>query len=392
MNVNNENQESDIRTEFNEILNELYKDSSFHLPFKSEENLSYMNSLDKRIEKYHASIKALKTNGIITNFLKENLDVIWNIKVLIKKCLSVYLLGRYGESYDILEDLLNEPILIEYIRYLKMDMTDYTQIDNQKNALFRIRDTEDDIENCNQIFHLPFNMSHKVKMQRYSIAGVPCLYLGESLLACWYELGKPSTDDLYISRFNIKGTDKVEVIDFAYSIENLMSFNTIDDFYFGDDVDENVLKAYLLLYPLNIACSYTCKYQIADFNAEYIIPNMFLQWIRTNKSKVDGIRYLSTKALHFKKSKLGFNYVFPTSSTHYKEVGYCDSLCKKFQLTKPVPWNVLKMFREGAVVLNDISNKYEKDIYKTIIENYTSTEFSMLEQRLKNTPLNDIFA
>jgi hypothetical protein len=36
-----------------------------------------------------------------------------------------------------------------------------------------------------QIFHVPFEKRRLVQNQRYSIAGLPCLYFGSSLWICW---------------------------------------------------------------------------------------------------------------------------------------------------------------------------------------------------------------
>ena len=41
------------------------------------------------------------------------------------------------------------------------------------------------------LFHVPFEEREKLASQRYSIPGVPCLYLGSSAYVCWEELGRP---------------------------------------------------------------------------------------------------------------------------------------------------------------------------------------------------------
>ena len=42
-----------------------------------------------------------------------------------------------------------------------------------------------------EMFHIPFNKRYLVGNQRFSISGLPCLYLGGSPYVCWEELGRP---------------------------------------------------------------------------------------------------------------------------------------------------------------------------------------------------------
>ena len=56
--------------------------------------------------------------------------------------------------------------------------------------LYRIRSdrSEFKIPDRGDIFHVPFEKRRLVGNQRYSIAGLPCLYLRSSLWICWEEL------------------------------------------------------------------------------------------------------------------------------------------------------------------------------------------------------------
>ena len=42
-----------------------------------------------------------------------------------------------------------------------------------------------------EMFHIPYELRHKVTNQRYSVSGLPCLYLGSSTYLCWEELERP---------------------------------------------------------------------------------------------------------------------------------------------------------------------------------------------------------
>ena len=105
----------------------------------------------------------------------------------------------------------------------------------------------------------------------------------------------------------------------------------------------NVRSAYLLWYPLIAACSFIRTNKNDPFAAEYIIPQLLMQWVRSeinSKEHEDidnltGIRYFSCASV--RASDMGFNYVFPTSGQQKSsDLPYCSVLTRAFCLTKPV--------------------------------------------------------
>lgn len=98
-----------------------------------------------------------------------------------------------------------------------------------------------------------------------------------------------------------------------------------------------VMSPYLYWYPLIAACSYIRVNKQDPFAAEYIIPQLLMQWIRneSDSEKLIGIRYFSCASE--RASELGFNYVFPVSGEkdlHYNK--YCKVLADAFKLTTPL--------------------------------------------------------
>ena len=41
-----------------------------------------------------------------------------------------------------------------------------------------------------EMFHIPYEKRNLVGNQRFSLSGLPCLYLGGSSYICWEELGR----------------------------------------------------------------------------------------------------------------------------------------------------------------------------------------------------------
>jgi hypothetical protein len=59
------------------------------------------------------------------------------------------------------------------------------------------------------LFHNPFENRHAVATSRYSIPGLPALYLGDSVYVCWEEFNQPPLRDLYFSQFRLNRDLKV---------------------------------------------------------------------------------------------------------------------------------------------------------------------------------------
>ena len=75
-----------------------------------------------------------------------------------------------------------------------------------------------------------------------------------------------------------------------------------------------------------------------DYSAEYIIPQLFIQWARSeDEEAVVGIKYFSCSSIQA--STLGNNYVFATTGTPYHarnpKADYCVRLSHRFKLTEP---------------------------------------------------------
>ena len=128
---------------------------------------------------------------------------------------------------------------------------------------------------------------------------------------------------------------------------NIEHYNERHERRINNSLLENasVRAAYLLWYPLIAACSYISVSKKDPFAAEYIIPQLLMQWVRCEigsqpgiedeYSQLIGIRYFSCASQ--KASETGFNYVFPTSGKQKSpDLPYCSVLAKSFYLSNPV--------------------------------------------------------
>jgi hypothetical protein len=294
----------------------------------------------------------------------------------IVKVIKLHISGQVEQAYNEFSKILNNNR--EHLENLTLSIND--------EVFYRVRYSEKEITEKKDIFHIPFNLRHLVDTMRYSIAGVPCLYFGNTIYDCWLEMGKPDLNKLYISKF--QNTEVVNILDFAITFHTLYKRPTIED-QNPKPYSEEKMKSFLMLYPLVLACSFKKQNENAKFNIEYIIPNMLLQWISNEKGHIDGIRYFSTKMKHERYDSIGINTVFPPKKDKDSMEGFCPKLKRIFKFTAPISWSMM-----NTLPLKEIYSQYNNNIGETekilqsvdevIDSHYKMTKFYQIENNIDN--------
>ncbi|MEQ0369619.1 hypothetical protein ABLV54_22935 [Klebsiella sp. JB_Kp042] len=313
---------------------------------------------------------------------------IYDVQDTISECLEHFLSGDIQAAYDLFDKTFSSKSKSEHLKNICINLN---EICNDDRPLYRVRKSDRFLEDRKELFHIPFTMRHLVSAQRYSVAGLPCLYLGTSLYICWQEMGKPDFDRLYISSFKSisSPTDKLIL---NFSSELLNSSISLKKDYILRVIPEEILISYLCLWPLIIACNYIKKQPDAAFNEEYIIPNILMQWIsKRERSPIIGIAYRSTKITSIKHSNLAINVVIPPKAT-YKQMTtnlYCPTLSKTFKLTKPISWQLLKTLdypikrdTEFDKAIDHIQNREIQNFHEDLVKFYPITDFRRLEKTI----------
>lgn len=281
---------------------------------------------------------------------------------LIQKTVDYYLNGFPSKAYlsftKVMRILMVQPLKI----YQKSVMEQFEGIgqhyDNRDNdlKLFRVVLVHDNKPyQRDRVFHTPYNLRSKVSTSRYSIAGYPSLYLGTSLDLCCEEIHmNPYNGFALASLFKLERTleftnTNIQVIELGVKPQDFIDNQESENYSYGRVISKDLLEsnhvrsAYLLWYPLIAASSYIRTNKNDPFAAEYIIPQLLMQWVRSEihtslddeYDQLIGIRYFSCASV--KASDMGFNYVFPTSGRQKNaELPYCAVLAKAFRLTEPV--------------------------------------------------------
>ena len=319
----------------------VFEQKRFHLPMRWD-GKDFLSTVDSLYTSYRRALRrAVGENCQLADVLCEG----------IRRSIECYFEGSPSRAFSEFDEVMNTLMgypLRTYQKSARGDSLGY--IDPLK--LFRVRNVQQNtLYRRTDIFHTPYNLRSKVATCRYSIAGYPSLYLGTSLALCGEESKAGSLTDFQIaSRFELvrdrnQNPTQINVIELAVKPQDFLPKNEDRDHIYENrsgrrfdelDLNKNDIRvAYLLWYPLIAACSFIRVSKADPFAAEYIIPQLLMQWVRHRfqQEELYGIRYFSCASV--KASEMGFNYVFPVSGKHYKKTQFCGVLAKSFRLTVP---------------------------------------------------------
>ncbi len=255
--------------------------------------------------------------------------------------------------------------------------------------MYRVRRDPTPNLNREDLFHIPFEDRHKVATQRYSIPGLPCLYLAGSLYTCWAEMGRPPFHELQAAAFWLAPHRRVSIINFS-SRPKLVSrlINSESGFEDNNEIRSEIIN-YIFLWPLMALCSIIVKHKNSPFKPEYIMPQMLLQWI-TKEKLFDGICYFSmhVPAICPAYPLANCNLIFP--ATKIRHAGRCERLRDLFRMTMPHGWQLLSAVRAGHDTHNHKIPAYPFEFIPGRKEFYSQTDFGVVESRLNKLAKDDI--
>lgn len=327
--------------------------ADFTMPIKLDYDKDYYLKLKERLNSYQNYIKNI--NDISENAIKNtednvkliiaSLEYYYNadiekaknkiIKLLEKYTSNDFIISELDKSYPFrgvapFSDLLDE-IKDGYIN-------DYEIMNTYQLSFFKSRIGGSNFEKKDML-HIPFCNRELVSTQRFSIPGVPCLYLGTTSYVCWLEMDKPQDSVFNVSSFKLPKHLKILNLVFDHELisnqaSNSMRFN-------GDKRYNNIkLLEYMIeLMPLVYATSFSIKNKERKFKSEYIVSQLIMQCL--SELNIDGIAYASKKV---KDSITAFpqciNLAIPMKTNkefnfNKERDNYAD-ICEEILLTDPV--------------------------------------------------------
>lgn len=351
-------------------LIEIISNDVFSIPIKKGK-VPVIKIIDRKFDIFIDLIKKLKNRDKFTGRIKNHISDIENLCKKLIHAQKKYLEGTPSKAYSAFSDGISN--IIEALLYFRIrERVKYPE----KMNLFRIRASNSKYLSQRDMFHIPFEKRGKIRNQRFSINGFPCLYLGSSIYVCWEELNRPDFENLVISKFKLLSY-KPNILDLTFSINEakrvITNFKKNDPFY--EWLLFNIIDK-IVLFPLIISCSIIDKESAAIFKEEYIIPQLLTEWVR-NGNKINAIEYYSSSLPDYNLNpSLYTNYVFPAK--RQKTKGHCSFLSSIFELTDPISWNFAKSLQANKN--SESSNsRFDFNILNRKLS-YINTQFGQIEE------------
>lgn len=224
------------------------------------------------------------------------------------------------------------------------------------------------------MFHIPFDKRGKMKTQRYSVPGHPCLYIGYSIYGSWEEMSRPTFENCMVSI--LVNTAEIKTLD--------LRIPTVDKW--NRDMTEC-----LLLYPLILSCMIQVKDSKDDFKPEYIIPQLIMEWLIVHnfherpERRIHGILYTSAH----KNEDFGYpiekleNIAMPTIDTLATK-GFCKKLSSIFRISKQT-YNEFERLKHGTQLAWE-PDPMATDPNPIRINNYRVSDFCIPESYVHDYP------
>lgn len=304
-------------------VSDFLKKDLLKLP-KKQNNSNFREFLFGLLDQFEADIQDISLDDVVFD-PKTDLTLVKNLIDGIKQSIDQYLNGYPARAYEVLKEALERNQIVHFIS--RGDLQPGT-------SFYRLR-THDQHYPLDQkeLFHIPFNKRGRVSTQRFSIPGFPCLYMSNAVYVAWEELGRKPIDEIHVARL--------------VNIETLKCLDLTTDVYTGKDTylsnkAEPDKWNYIKAWPLIAACSVKVFDKKDSFKPEYIIPQLLLQFIRSDESALSGIKFSST---HINQNEYEFNgefynYAIPVKSE--SDDGYCAYLRSVLEMTDVVPWDSIQ--------------------------------------------------
>lgn len=224
----------------------------------------------------------------------EIVDICKDYKAELISSIKLYYQGNIIESQLKINKLINEfsddnTIAISGVNdsIAFMDNSSNSNIGEVQFFRARLNDKVLDFS-AKEMLHIPFKMRQIVKSGRFSIPGLPCLYLGNSSYSCWIEMGRPADFQFNVSPVILDNTQKI--LNLTVSIRDLIEIQELEEVV-EDSILQERLVTMIKLLILNISTSYRISEQNRNFKSEYILAQMIM--LASKSRGLDGILYFS---------------------------------------------------------------------------------------------------
>jgi len=345
------------------------------LPKKRPNDEPFDSFLHRIFSEYVEAVNQLSDTGPISTAARNSRPIIEAVCKKLEKATEEYLRGFPHAAYKHVKSGIKK--LGTAFNQLQLG-SGYSGSMREFERLYRMRIGKLDRFSRADLFHVPFESRHKVTTKRYSISGLPSLYLGGSLWVCWEEMQRPDFHTIQLARFRY--SQPVTLLDFGFRPRVIALLRKTGSNLF----DDAWISGYLTCWPLLAACSVRVLHPGMPFVPEYIVPQLLLQYLR-NETELDGLRYFSTHVDQYEASPwAAMNYVFPVQEQAAS--GYCPKLRDKLVLSTPAAWSILEKSDIATIPMEAESWGVPVTDDQTVP--YFKTEFFNCERKLEGLPVS----
>ena len=297
----------------NWVMND-FINKEFYAPFVVDKDDDYYKALQK---KYKLFYEISETAGAD----KISLQIIKSYGKRICEAIRSYYGGNISTANRKIKNIVSDCIDHSYAVSPIINSEAFKGIKGTELQLFRGRLCTDSIKyTAKDMLHIPFSRRGYTKNNRFSISGLPCLYVGNSSYVCWLELEKPNEMDLIVSPILVK--DTVKILNLAVMNRD---FSKLHEFKAED------VHCWIKLLLLMIATSYRVNEKNRIFHSEYIVSQAIM--LACKELNVDGVAYYSNRTDDHIFASTAINVALLASYKYGQE--YSD-LCKEIKIGNPI--------------------------------------------------------
>ncbi|MGN1343008.1 MAG: hypothetical protein ACI4U3_00395 [Traorella sp.] len=341
-----------------------------HAPYVVEKDENYYDDLKS---KYCILYQLAEKAGAD----EESLKIINKYSKKVKESIRQYYDGKISSAHNKIKNLVKGCADNELAVNTITNSKAFPGKKETEIQFFRARLSEDvHAYKAKEMLHLPLSMRGKTGNYRFSIPGIPSLYLGNISYACWIELGCPPEYKLNVSPVVLDGTQKIfNLAVMTRSIEELHESN------------KSTVQCWLKLLILMIATSYTVKESNRIFKSEYIVSQSIM--LACKELGYDGVAYFSKRVSDEMFAYAAINLALFAPYRPYKKY---STICEHIKVDDSFNYSMYKQ-------LGDVNRKRTYDLRLTetgIITNigeyrkerqfeYAMTEFCAFDKFLFST-------
>lgn len=284
--------------------------TDLYAPYVVAKDADYYNDLRNKYSIIYDKAKNAGADSESLRIIEEYRDSICNAILL-------YYEGRITAANSKVNELVKHSIDNRFALSSMVNSDAFRGVKGTELQLFRGRICKGGITYAaKDMLHIPFSLRGITKNNRFSISGLPCIYIGNTSYVCWLELGCPIDGELAISP--IIADDNIKIF-------NLAVMNR--DFFCLSDLDDNAVHSWIKLLMLMMATSYRVTEENRFFHSEYIISQAIM--LACHELGIDGVAYYSDRTEDHVFASVAINIALLASYKYGQE--YSD-ICKHLKV------------------------------------------------------------